>query len=48
LCTQLKAAGRQQDASGKPIVVKDLVFDHDAVRTALLNGLNAAGIAVVP
>ncbi len=48
LCTQLKVAARQQDPSGKPVVVKDLVFDHDEVKTALRTGLNAAGIAVVP
>jgi len=49
LCAHLGAATRQPNATGgKPTVVKDLVFDPKEVKTALLIGLNAAGIVVVP
>jgi hypothetical protein len=49
LCAHLGAAALQPNATGgKPTVVKDLVFDPKGVRTALLIGLNAAGIVVVP
>jgi hypothetical protein len=49
LCAHLGPAARQPNATGgKPTVVKDLVFDPKEVKTALLIGLNAAGIVVVP
>jgi hypothetical protein len=49
LCAHLGPAARQPNATGgQPTVVKDLVFDPKEVKTALLIGLNAAGIVVVP
>jgi hypothetical protein len=49
LCAHLAPAARQPNAAGgKPTVVKDLVFDDNEVKTALLIGLKAAGIPVVP